>query len=97
MLNKLFTLMAKTAPYFPRTVTLFCLKYQDPARMLRKVTLTNYNRRAVIGKPIPASYSVLILVSKALNLKIMDEKTFLEKARLYIDLANNMHEQYHQI
>ena len=30
--------MAKTAPYPPCTVTAFWLKYQDPARMLRRVT-----------------------------------------------------------
>jgi len=30
--------MAKTAPYPPCTVTAFWLKYQDTARMLRRVT-----------------------------------------------------------
>ena len=29
-------------PYSPRTVITFRLKYQDSARMLRRVTLTNY-------------------------------------------------------
>jgi len=29
---------AKSAPYPPCTVTVFRLKYQDPARMLRRVT-----------------------------------------------------------
>jgi hypothetical protein len=29
---------AKSAPYPPCTVTAFWLKYQDPARMLRRVT-----------------------------------------------------------
>jgi hypothetical protein len=34
--------MAKTTPYSPRTVTAFWLKYLDTARMLRRVTLTNF-------------------------------------------------------
>jgi hypothetical protein len=49
MLNQLCTWMAKSAPYPPctpaahyaragRGVTAFWLKYQDPARMLRRVT-----------------------------------------------------------
>jgi hypothetical protein len=38
MLNKICTWTAKTAPYPPCTVTIFWLKYQDPARMLRRVT-----------------------------------------------------------
>jgi len=38
MLNKLCTRTAKSAPYPPCTVTASRLKYQDPARMLRRVT-----------------------------------------------------------
>jgi hypothetical protein len=38
MLNKTCTMTAKSAPYPPCTVTAFWLKYQDPARMLRRVT-----------------------------------------------------------
>jgi len=38
MLNKICTWTAKSAPYPPCTVTAFWLKYQDPARMLRRVT-----------------------------------------------------------
>jgi hypothetical protein len=38
MLNKICTMTAKSAPYPPCTVTAFWLKYQDPARMLRRVT-----------------------------------------------------------
>jgi len=38
MLNQLCTWMAKSAPYPPCTVTVFWLKYQDSARMLRRVT-----------------------------------------------------------
>jgi len=34
--------MAKTTPYPPCTVTAFWLKYQYPARMLRRVTPTNH-------------------------------------------------------
>ena len=41
--------MAKSAPYPPCTVTVSRLKYQDSARMLRRVTLTEPYRRAVIG------------------------------------------------
>jgi len=37
-LNKTCTMMAKTAPYPPGTGTTFWLKYQDPARMRRRVT-----------------------------------------------------------
>ena len=44
---KVCTRTAKTAPYSPRTVTALWLKYQDPARMLRRVTLTKLYRRAV--------------------------------------------------
>jgi hypothetical protein len=38
MLNKIFIMTAKSAPYPPCTVTALWLKYQDPARMLRRVT-----------------------------------------------------------
>ena len=38
MLNKICTMTAKSAPYPPCTVTAFWLKYQDPARLLRRVT-----------------------------------------------------------
>jgi len=38
MLNKICTMTAKSAPYPPCTVTGFWLKYQDSARMLRRVT-----------------------------------------------------------
>ena len=38
MLNKICTRTAKSAPYPPCTVTAYRLKYQDPARMLRRVT-----------------------------------------------------------
>src|SRR4030042_426588 len=38
MLNKICTMMAKSAPYPPCTVTVFWLKYQDSTRMLRRVT-----------------------------------------------------------
>ena len=38
MLNKICTRMAKSAPYPPCTVTALWLKYQDPARCLRRVT-----------------------------------------------------------
>ena len=38
MLNKICTWTAKSAPYPPCTVTAFWLKYQDPARCLRRVT-----------------------------------------------------------
>jgi hypothetical protein len=34
--------MAKSAPYPPCTVTILCLKYQDRARMLRRVTQPTY-------------------------------------------------------
>lgn len=47
MLNKICTWTAKTAPYSPCTVTAYRLKYQDSARMLRRVTLTKLYRRAV--------------------------------------------------
>ena len=36
------TMESKTAPYPPRTVTAFWLKYQDSDRCYRRVTLTNY-------------------------------------------------------
>src|SRR4030042_866637 len=38
MLSKICTRTAKRAPYPPCTVTAFWLKYQDRARMLRRVT-----------------------------------------------------------
>jgi len=38
MLNKTCTRTAKSAPYPPCTVTVLWLKYQDPARCLRRVT-----------------------------------------------------------
>ncbi len=38
MLNKNCTWTAKSAPYPPCTVTTSRLKYQDPARVLRRVT-----------------------------------------------------------
>ena len=38
MLTKLCTMTAKSAPYPPCTVTGYRLKYQDPARCLRRVT-----------------------------------------------------------
>jgi hypothetical protein len=38
MFNKICTMMAKSAPYPPCTVTAFWLKYQDRDRMLRRVT-----------------------------------------------------------
>jgi len=38
MIYKTCTLMAKTAPYPPCTVTAFWLKYRDRDRMLRRVT-----------------------------------------------------------
>jgi len=47
---KLCTWMAKTTPYSPCTVTAFWLKYQDTARMLRRVTLTNFT-----GGPLAVS------------------------------------------
>jgi hypothetical protein len=49
--HKTCTWMAKTAPYSPRTVTAFWLKYPDRDRMLRRVTPTKLYRRAVISKP----------------------------------------------
>ena len=36
--NKICTGTAKSTPYLSCTGTYFCLKYQDPARMLRQVT-----------------------------------------------------------
>jgi len=38
MLNKICTMTAKSAPYPPCTVIALWLKYQDPARCLRRVT-----------------------------------------------------------
>jgi len=38
MLSKICNRTAKSAPYPPCTVTALWLKYQDPARMLRRVT-----------------------------------------------------------
>jgi len=38
MLNKIFTRIAKSAPYPPCTVTALWLKYRDRDRMLRRVT-----------------------------------------------------------
>jgi hypothetical protein len=38
MLNKISTMMAKSAPYPPCTVTVSRLKSQDPTRCLRRVT-----------------------------------------------------------
>jgi hypothetical protein len=38
MLNKTCTRTAKSTPYPPCTVTVFWLKYQDSARLLRRVT-----------------------------------------------------------
>jgi hypothetical protein len=58
MLNKTCTWMAKTTPYSPRTVTAFWLKYQDIARMLRRVTLTNFTGGPLAGinNILPARY-----------------------------------------
>jgi len=39
-LNKICTITAKSAPHLPCTGINYRLKYQDPARMLRQVTLT---------------------------------------------------------
>ena len=41
-LNILCIMESKTAPYPPCTVTVYRLKYQDPDRCCRRVTLTNY-------------------------------------------------------
>ena len=38
MLNKICTRTAKSAPYPPCTVTVYWLKYRDPARCCRRVT-----------------------------------------------------------
>ena len=48
IVNKTCTRMAKTTPYPPCTVTAFWLKYQDSARLLRRVTPTKLYRRAVM-------------------------------------------------
>ena len=71
MFNKICTMMAKSAPYPPCTVTAFWLKYRDPARCLRRVTQPPHiagplavmrlrnnmtaNAQARVWQPIPAT------------------------------------------
>ena len=52
MLNKICIRTAKSAPYPPCTVTDFWLKYQDPARMLRRVTDYSELNRATVPAQI---------------------------------------------
>ena len=53
---------AKSAPYPPCTVTAFWLKYQDPARMLRRVTQPPH-----IAGPLVVIYQNLTASKKLLN------------------------------
>ena len=67
MLNKICTMTAKSAPYPPCTVTALWLKYQDPARMLRRVTQPPHiaGPLAFIGPMgLEGNYSLLTVIKK---------------------------------
>ena len=68
--NKTRTRTAKSAPYLPCTGTNSRLKYQDPARMLRQVTLTT----PTTG-PLAHIFDAVILTARSVLIKFyLDNK-----------------------
>jgi hypothetical protein len=59
ILNKLCAWTAKSAPYPPCTVTVLWLKYQDAARMLRRVTQPPFIAGPLAIMRVPSQQDVI--------------------------------------